>query len=121
MEYKFLPEQSEIERYIQQIYEQIDLACSVLINWNNLINKKKPTNIDEKTKCRYSFIVSWVVHLVEAIQTFYYAKNNLACVTNMYNYLFDRYPKEDNYGSGFVFDSMGRVIWLQSICRISPL
>ena len=121
MDYHSLPEQGEIERYIQHIHEQIELACSVLINWNNLINKNNYTNINRETKCKSCFIVSCAVHLTEAIQTFHYAKNNLACVTNIYNYLFDSYPKEDNYGRGLVFDAMGRASLVYSTRRIPSL
>lgn len=44
------PTNDQIQRYIDHIYEQMEIACNVLMTWQYAINDKKFPNITTKTK-----------------------------------------------------------------------
>ena len=44
------PTNDQIQRYIDHIYEQMEIACNVLMTWQYGINEKKFPNITTQTK-----------------------------------------------------------------------
>lgn len=46
-----VPSEKEIKKYIRLIEDQLEIACGVLLKWNNAIVNTKPLHITNETKC----------------------------------------------------------------------
>ena len=111
-----VPSNEEIQKYISDIYNQLEVALGVLFEWNRTILIKNPPHIKRSTKGILFYISdSQLVALMEAIQSIAFMNQNLDCVTKLFHFLYDNKNKNVDFNSLFDFSSMCKI----DICIIS--